>query len=788
MIPKFFLVYLILEIIVSKRYPILIFAFFIHLNTYAQKENNIWCLGYNMEFNFNKSPAEISVYQNSNPNLYSDYTCSSISDSLGNLLFYTDGITVFNRYHDTMKNGNNLFGNLFTRGQIILKKPGTKNIYYIFTSGMPNTYGLARDASYSIVDMSLDSGRGKIVSKNTLLTKNYGNILTAVLHNNKRDFWICLPPSNNDSMFVFKLTQNGLDKTIKKFKTRIKNSNSNLFTSIQPSPNGKLLAYSTYNISDNKNSFILLNFNNKNGIINERAFIDSLDGSLIKEFSPNNQFLYLVRNQNNIGKSKIYQCEISLLKPYNIIDSIGFEITAKKNEVYRISDFELAPDNKIYISLGNGTQSQDTLAEIEFPNNKGISCNYIHKAHYLLGNHCGSLMNTIYTKNFQPQLIIKDSICSNDTVYCELINTFSDSVKWDFDDGNTITNKQIYSIKHKYKDTGDFLIKAYTYTLFTNDTFTQLIHINDIIKPALGNDTIICSSDTLNINLNTKYSNVLWNDSTTSKIKSLNQTGIYWVRAMENKCYSYDTIRIKTFDCKIKTKNFCIGDTTIFNINNIGADSLIWNFGDGKIDHLNQSLIFHIYKNAEAYQVEIKAFIDHLSITLKDSINILHKVENYLGDDTIICRNMLFTPPSNISYGAYKWNTGDSTYAIQILKSGVYKLQIKQNECISNDSIKITAEDCNCNVYFPSSFSPDFNSINDEFTGITNCDLIDCSLKIFNRWGGLIYESNNNTISWNGKDSKGFIVPQGVYVWIVKYRAVNTNNSQTKKGTITVIW
>ena len=60
---------------------------------------------------------------------------ATISDNSGNLLFYTDGVTVYNRIHGVMTNGTGLFGDASsTQSAIIVQKPGTTNIYYIFTS------------------------------------------------------------------------------------------------------------------------------------------------------------------------------------------------------------------------------------------------------------------------------------------------------------------------------------------------------------------------------------------------------------------------------------------------------------------------------------------------------------------------------------------------------------------------------------------------------------------------------------------------------------------------------
>src|SRR5262245_40286912 len=59
---------------------------------------------------------------------------AAISDAAGNRLFYTEGVTVWNRNHIPMPNGNGLMGNASsTQSAVIVQKPGSTNIYYIFT-------------------------------------------------------------------------------------------------------------------------------------------------------------------------------------------------------------------------------------------------------------------------------------------------------------------------------------------------------------------------------------------------------------------------------------------------------------------------------------------------------------------------------------------------------------------------------------------------------------------------------------------------------------------------------
>ena len=123
----------------------------------AQNEGNIWYFGYGAGLDFNSGTAvPISGGQ---LNTYAG--CASISDANGDVLFYTDGITIYDKSHGIMSNGNGLLGHpSSTQSAIIVRKPQSANTYYVFTVGINSTAGL----SYSEIDISLNGGLGAVTN------------------------------------------------------------------------------------------------------------------------------------------------------------------------------------------------------------------------------------------------------------------------------------------------------------------------------------------------------------------------------------------------------------------------------------------------------------------------------------------------------------------------------------------------------------------------------------------------------------------------------------------------
>src|SRR4030095_1334601 len=151
--------------------------FFISLCYYhlqAQNEGNIWYFGDEAGIDFNSGvPVAIT-----NSQMSTLEGCATICDVNGNLLFYTDGMTVWSSNQSIMSNGTGLYGNYSaTQSGVIVPQPGT-SIYYVFTVDENIGFGLR----YSIVDISANGGLGDVISKNNLLLGQSSEKVTAVKH------------------------------------------------------------------------------------------------------------------------------------------------------------------------------------------------------------------------------------------------------------------------------------------------------------------------------------------------------------------------------------------------------------------------------------------------------------------------------------------------------------------------------------------------------------------------------------------------------------------------------
>jgi gliding motility-associated-like protein len=102
-------------------------------------------------------------------------------------------------------------------------------------------------------------------------------------------------------------------------------------------------------------------------------------------------------------------------------------------------------------------------------------------------------------------------------------------------------------------------------------------------------------------------------------------------------------------------------------------------------------------------------------------------------------------------------------------RSIVYSLRaINATGCEAIDSISIKDERTEIQLQVANVFTPNNDGLNDEFMIYPQQEIAELSLKIYNRWGGLVFETENPNQSWNGKSNNGVECTAGVYYYIAK--------------------
>lgn len=187
----------------------IIFILFLGLSAYAQGENDNWYFGDKAAVNFAGTPVALT-----NSAMNAPEACGSVSDAQGNLLFYTDGMTIWDSDHSIMPNGTGLTGTVNSGQVLIIQSIVNTDKYYVFTTADP--YNNQSYIAYSLVDMSLGSlgstgqplGDVDPAIKNVPVLDNNGNLITtgavtAIPHANGTDFWILVGTHNDLLAYLF---------------------------------------------------------------------------------------------------------------------------------------------------------------------------------------------------------------------------------------------------------------------------------------------------------------------------------------------------------------------------------------------------------------------------------------------------------------------------------------------------------------------------------------------------------------------------------------------------------
>ena len=88
----------------------------------------------------------------------------------------------------------------------------------------------------------------------------------------------------------------------------------------------------------------------------------------------------------------------------------------------------------------------------------------------------------------------------------------------------------------------------------------------------------------------------------------------------------------------------------------------------------------------------------------------------------------------------------------------------------------------------PNTFTPDGDKFNQEFKPVftSGFDPFDFEMQIFNRWGELVFQTNDHNIGWDGS-YQNKLSKEGVYMYKLQFRDKVTDNKTTKQGTVNLL-
>ncbi|HLP20923.1 MAG TPA: gliding motility-associated C-terminal domain-containing protein, partial [Chitinophagales bacterium] len=156
--------------------------------------------------------------------------------------------------------------------------------------------------------------------------------------------------------------------------------------------------------------------------------------------------------------------------------------------------------------------------------------------------------------------------------------------------------------------------------------------------------------------------------------------------------------------------------------------------------------------------------------------------------DVTACDDSTAVVNAGSGFVSYLWSTGETTPTISTQVGGVYSVTVEDaNGCSSSGSANVTFESCvveKFSMFVPNAFSPNGDGNNEKFQCFAS-GVVFADIKVFNRWGEKVFDTNNMFDGWDGTN-KGEQCKPGVFTYSINVISAD-GKSNKYKGTITLI-
>jgi gliding motility-associated-like protein len=788
----------------------------------SQNLNTIWYFGDGNFIDFNNSPSTISgagIQMATSTSTYCIEGTSSITDASGQLLFYSDGRTVWDKNYNAMPNGNGLFGHSSNAQVLIIPKPGSTTIYFVFYADYA---GGANGFSYSEIDMSLNGGLGDVTqTKNIQLHSPSAEMVKGITHCNGTDIWVLSHDATGNTFRAYLVTASGVSTT------PVISSTGTPFSSVFTGMSLMTCRKDGKKIAINADMNVeIFDFDNQNGTLCDPITVPNGDiapGYGI-EFSEDGTKLY-------VGSFNLHQFDLS---------SNNASVIAASNLAYSITEaggIMRGPDDKIYVAGGCDYYDTQTstmyysrkVHVIQNPNLAGIAASNLVLNVFTTPRECGlGFANCYYptqtTNTCGPALqanasISSSSICFGDCVnYANLSTGPAISYNWIFSGGNPSVYSGLTPPQICYPNAGN-----YTSTLLITDcsgntsTVNLNVTVNNCTNPAasfIPQQNQICQGDCISFTDNSTGSNInSWNWSfnggnpAVSSVQNpgmicFSNTGVFPVTLTITDDFGTDdtTILITVNACLPPVAGFSASDLSIcqnecidFTDLSLYADTWNWTFSGGNPASSAQQNPVVCFDQAGNYQVTLTVTNAYGSSTETVNVEVFSLPDIDLGDDITIDFGESVTVNAIAGQGQLLWYP-TSEFDCSNCSSQQWKpeetitvivVNTDNNQCSSSDTMEITVNSLD-EIFIPNAFSPNEDGLNDYFFAVSASSVSEFTCMIFDRWGELVFSSENILQSWDGTYG-GQKVANDVYVWRITGRIENSGTYFDKTGHVSVV-
>jgi hypothetical protein len=431
-----------------------------------------------------------------------------------------------------MPNGDGTFGNGLNgdysgaQTALIVPMPEDLNKYYIFTVDQEGYIEPSIGMHYSIVDMTLNGGRGDVTTtKNVQLMTTCSEVQTAVKHPNGRDYWVIHHGLKDNYFYARLVTPTGISNPV---TSQVGSANypANVLSigSLKASPNGRKLAYSIYN-----GLVEIYDFDPCTGTVSNAITLKPIGSgatwAYANSFSANSSKLYF----NYTGA--LWQYDVSLPSATAIQNS-GTVVIDPADPTYSFSagGMQLGPDGKIYVRpafLG------PLLGVINNPDTTAAACGFDLDAYIWPG---GQQINWIGLPN---------NIDANSSELTATVNITGDTVLCEGESSVLSAPSGPYTYLWSNNETtqsitvsagGSYWVQVIGSSSCGSGSDTVQVVVSPPPIPVVTPDgtSRICRGDSITFTVSQNYAGYQWSNGATAQSITVHEAGTYSVTVTDN--------------------------------------------------------------------------------------------------------------------------------------------------------------------------------------------------------------------------------------------------------------
>ncbi len=783
------------------RIPILtLFLLFLTASCAVAQQSNYWYWGNGDGLDFT-DPNNPTIIQDGHemPITHLEGT-AVIGDAGGEVKYYTDGVSVWNGDDDLLPNGTGLLGGVScTQSAIIVPNPANDFQYYLFTTndltGVPLTED-TRGLHYSIINDTLNNFNGDIEpdNKNVMLADSVTEKLTYAFHADKQTYWVASRTFGGFNLY--RVGPEGLDTVPVFSPSPIELTETDVgitsdFGEMKFSVDGTRFASSFNDFTADTSGVEIYEFDAESGQLSNPRIVGFEKSDLITplaygiEFSPSGRYLYYTEFDLS-NELNLYQLDVCI-DSIQVADSLKTAIHTISASATIITDnigqMKLGPDGRIYVKkiVDDGTNYVEVIDNPEAP---GDEVDYLENEYDfgIIELNGTPLQFVGFSQTYPYKLEISDMVlCDPDPLTITLPPLFSDeenlTIAW--------SNGQAgASADFPVPEYGEYIVNI------TNDcqTISDTFMLTPPMVSVVPENAVLCDGETLTLTVNSNVTpiSITWNDGTTGPTLTVSDPGEYSA-AVELACGIFrDTAMIlgpgQGGDILGPDAILCEGDEVVLDLTFLNG-TYDWSTGSS-----DPSITV---TEPGTYSV---VATDECGTTYEDEVTFFgppEPVSDFLGDDGFACAEDPVTLDASDVFGTYLWSTGSTESTIEVAEAGLYSVtvtgicDVQSIDEVLLDAITTLSED---DFQYPNAFTPDGDMENDGFLAIANVPINDYQLRVFNRWGREVYNTNDPLAAWDGS-YEGEAQPMDVYVYLATGTATVCGQRVAfeKKGDLTLI-